>query len=76
MPTEDEYAERVKRLLRAEMVRKGMSYEQMAERLTASGMPETAVNLRNKVSRGKFTAAFLLATCEALELTTLRLAET
>lgn len=75
MAAEDVYAERAKRLLRTEMTRKGVSYDTLAERLTALGMPETAANLRNKVSRGKFTAAFLIATCVVLEVPTLRLAE-
>ena len=75
MPTEDDYGERAKRLLRGEMVRKGIGYDTMAERLTALGMPETAVNLRNKVSRGKFTAAFLLAVCDALGVSSLTVTE-
>ena len=75
MPTEDEYGERAKRVLRTEMVKRGVGYDELAERLTTLGLPETAVNLRNKVSRGKFTAAFLLAVCEALDVPSLRLAE-
>lgn len=71
MPVEEDYAERAKRLLRAEMVRKGVGYDALAEKLTSAGLPETAVNLRNKISRGKFTAAFLLAVCDSLEVTTL-----
>ena len=72
MPTEDEYGERAKRMLRAAMVSKGIGYDTLAERLTALGIPETSANLRNKFSRGKFTAAFLLAVCDALEVSTLR----
>ena len=68
MPTEEDYGERAKRLLRGEMVRRNISYDDLAERLTALGVPDTTVNLRNKVSRGKFTAAFLLAACEAMGL--------
>lgn len=66
MPTEDEYGERAKRLLRAEMVRRGVNYEMLSEKLGALGLPDTPVNLRNKVSRAKFTAAFLFAACEAI----------
>ena len=76
MPTEDEMGERAKRLLRSAMAAKGLSYDDLAEKLTAFGMPDTAVNLRNKVSRGKFTAAFLLAACEAMDVTTLRTRDT
>ena len=75
MPTEDEFAERAKRLLRTEMVRRGVSYELLSERLGTAGMPDTPVNLRNKVSRGKFTAAFFLAACEVMGAEVVRLAE-
>ena len=75
MPTEDEYAERAKRLLRAEMVRRGINYDALSERLGAAGMPDTPVNLRNKVSRGKFTAAFFLAACEVMGADLVRLAD-
>jgi len=71
MTADDEYSERAKRLLRTEMVRRAVSYEALAEKLTAIGLPETAVNLRNKVSRGKFTAAFMLAVCDALDISTI-----
>ena len=35
----------------------------MAEKLTAMGTPETDRNIANKISRGGFTAAFLLSAC-------------
>ena len=75
MATEDEWGERAKRLLRGEMVRRGVSYETLSERLGAMGLPDTPVNLRNKVSRGKFTAAFLLAACEAMAVEAIRLSD-
>lgn len=75
MATEDEWGARAKRLLREEMVRRGVSYETLSERLGAMGLPDTPVNLRNKVSRGKFTAAFLLAACEAMGAESLRMAD-
>lgn len=67
MSTEDDYAERAKRLLRGEMVKRGITYDTLSERLAVLGLHDTTVNLRNKVSRGKFTAAFLLAALEAIE---------
>ena len=71
MATEDEYGERAKRLLRSEMVRRGVSYDMLSQQLGAIGLPDTPVNLRNKVSRGKFTAAFMLAACEAMSCKTI-----
>jgi hypothetical protein len=47
-------------LLKAELKRKGVTYAQLVEKLSAIGVDEKEVNIRNKLSRGKFTAAFLL----------------
>jgi hypothetical protein len=66
MKTEDEWAEDVKRLLRAEMARHGVTYDDLAEKLAAIGVRDTAVNLRNKVSRGKFSAIFLVQCLAAM----------
>ncbi len=66
MATEDEWAERAKRMIRTEMVKRGVSYEGLSERLAALGAHDSPVNLRNKMSRGKFTAAFMLLCMEAL----------
>jgi len=62
-----------KNLLKAELKRKGVTYAQLVERLNALGLNETEPNIRNKLSRGKFTAAFLLACCEAVELKSITL---
>lgn len=48
----------VKNLLRAEMMRRGVSYEKLAQRLADVGVTDNAQNLRNKVARGRFTAPF------------------
>lgn len=57
---EDVWAEHAKGLLKAELKRRNVSYRELAERLTAMGVPESERNLANKISRGGFTAAFLL----------------
>jgi hypothetical protein len=75
MKTEAEWAEDVKRLLRAEMTRRGVTYEELSERLAAIGINDTAVNLRNKVARGRFSATFLIQCLTALGAHTLRLGE-
>ena len=43
--------------------------------LTALGVGDSAVNLRNKVARGKFSAAFLLQCLAAIGARNLRLTE-
>ena len=52
---------------------KNVSYLQLVERLESIGVTEDERNLRNKVSRGKFTAAFMLQCLSALGTQQLRL---
>ena len=63
------------RLLRAEMVRRDLSYADLAERLAAQGHATTEASLRNKVSRGTFSADFLIHCMTAMDVPVLRLTE-
>ena len=56
-------------IIRAEMARQNVTYSQLVKRLESMGVTEDERNLRNKVSRGKFTAAFLLQCLSALGTT-------
>lgn len=60
-------------LLKAELKRKGVTYAQLVEKLAEIGVDEKEVNIRNKLSRGKFTAAFLLQCMRAVGAEALRL---
>lgn len=62
------WALRAKRLLRAEMKRHGLTYAALALRLSEAGEVETARNISNKVSRGRFSAAFLLKCLSAMNV--------
>jgi hypothetical protein len=62
-----------KGLLRGEMVKRQISYAGLVEKLGAIGIRETEANLRNKISRGGFTGAFLIQCLVAMGVTTLRL---
>ena len=66
MPERTDWEEKAKGLLRGEMARRGVTYAQLAERLAALGVDDNERNLRNKVSRGKFTAGFFLQCLTAL----------
>lgn len=66
MPERTDWEEKAKGLLRAEMARKSVTYAQLVERLAAIGVDDNERNLRNKVSRGKFTAGFFLQCLSAL----------
>lgn len=73
-PTKD-CPEEAKSLLKAELKRRNVGYRELAEKLTAMGIPETERNIANKISRGGFTAAFFLQCLFAIGVTTLRLEE-
>lgn len=63
----------VKGLLKAEMKRRGLTYEGLAAKLGEAGTPADAHVLRNKVARGGFSAVFLVQCLKAMGAETLRL---
>ena len=72
-PVNAEYEARAKNLLKGELKRRGVTYAQLAEKLSAMGVAENERNLNNKISRGGFTAAFLLQCMRAIGTSALRL---
>jgi hypothetical protein len=70
-----EWINRTKRLLKAELKRADIGYEELARRLTEMGLPETTSSVTNKLSRGSFQATFLLATLKAIGKQNLNLEE-
>ena len=72
---EQEYAERVRRFLKAELKRADVSYKELAERLTKHGLEETETGIASKLARGTFSATFLLACLAVLEIEGLQLAD-
>ena len=67
------YHEKAKGLLRAEIKRRNLNYEDLSKNLEAMGVKETPRNLSNKISRGGFSAAFFIQCLEAIGCHTLRL---
>ena len=74
-PATVEYETRAKNLLKGDLKRRGITYAQLAEKLAAVGVQENERNLNNKISRGGFTAAFLLQCLEAVGASSLRLSD-
>ncbi|SME94188.1 hypothetical protein SAMN06265365_101653 [Tistlia consotensis] len=66
MPERTDWEAKARGLIRSEMARQGITYSQLQQKLESIGVHEDERNLRNKVSRGKFTAAFLLQCLEAI----------
>ena len=63
----------VKGMLRAEMKRQSMTYEQLAEKLAELGRPTRRERPANKVSRGGFSAVFFVQCLKAMGAREVRL---
>lgn len=61
------------RIVRIEMVRKGLTYADMVERLRPLGVDDNERNIRNKVARGTFSGVFLIQCLAALGVRTVDL---
>lgn len=67
------WEERAKRFLKAELARADIGYRELAERLGKHGLEETEASIANKLSRGTFSATFMLAALIAIGAQTVRL---
>ena len=72
-PVNVEYESLAKNLLKGELRRRGVTYAKLVEKLNAMGVEETERNLTNKISRGGFTAAFLLQCLVAIGAPSVRI---
>ncbi len=70
---ESAWSEYVKGMLKAELKRKNVTYKQLVEKLAAFGIAETEMNIKNKVSRGGFSAVFLVQCLAAIGTQLVRL---
>jgi hypothetical protein len=75
MVEKTDYELKAANLLKAELKRKGITYSGLVEKLAAIGVDEKEANVRNKLSRGKFTAAYLLQCLEAIGSNSLRVSD-
>lgn len=66
MPDQTEWERMAAGLLKAELKRKGVTYAQLVGKLGEIGISEKEANVANKLSRGKFTAAFMLQCLSAI----------
>lgn len=60
-------------ILGSEMARRGITYDQLVTKLAEIGVKEEPKNLRNKVSRGGFSAVFFVQCLSALGCSIARL---
>ena len=71
--SQKDWEDQVKGLLKAELKRRNISYADLVGKLAVIGVMDSEPNIRNKLSRGKFTAVFLIQCLEAIGADTLRL---
>ena len=64
-----------KRILKAEMARRGLTYDGLVAALAEQDVSETNHSLRNKFSRGSFTADFFLQCLAAMKVMSVRVVE-
>jgi Domain of unknown function (DUF6471) len=67
------WEDRARRFLKAELARAEIGYRELAQRLAKHGLRETEASIANKISRGTFSATFLLAALIAIEAGNLNL---
>ena len=72
---ERDWSAEAKGLLKAELKRRGLTYADLVHALAEVGVSETEANLRNKISRGNFSAAFMLQCLSAIGCTVIHLLE-
>ena len=70
---EKEWEDRVKGLLKAELKRRNVTYSELVGKLADIGVHDSEPNIRNKISRGKFTAVFLMQCLTAIGANEVRL---
>ena len=66
MDGETDWQGLVKGMLKAEIKRRNLSYEQVSAKLAETGVHETPTNLRTKISRGGFSAVFFVQCLKAI----------
>lgn len=64
--TEQEWADRAARHLKAELKRADVTYDELATRLKKHGFKETKASIANKLARATVPAAFFLASLAAI----------
>jgi hypothetical protein len=64
--TENEWAERAARHLKAELKRADVTYDTLAELLKDHGFQETKASIASKLSRATMSAHFFLASLAAI----------
>ena len=71
-----DWERRVQTMLKVEMAKRNLTYKQLSEKLAELGVVESEPNIRNKLSRGTFSAVFLVQCLAAIGARSLDLSST
>ena len=63
---EQQWGDRARRFLKAELKRAGVGYKDLVARLNEHGLEETEASITGKLNRGTFSVAFFLAALTVL----------
>lgn len=66
MVTDEKWQAKARNLLKGQIKLHGVGYADLVERLARLGVKETEQNIANKLSRGGFSAVFMLQVLEAI----------
>jgi hypothetical protein len=75
MTTHPDWALKIKGILKAELKRRHVSYKELADKLAELGVKDSEANIKNKISRGGFTAVFFVQCLTAIGCHTVHLEE-
>ena len=64
---------KVKGILKAELKRRNLTYDQLASKLAEIGVHDSARNIINKINRGTFSAVFFVQCLKAIGAKEVRL---
>jgi len=70
-PLNPDWRDLVSRLLKSEMSKRKLKYDDLSHRLAEMGTEQTAANLRNKINRGILGADLLLQLIIAMEISSI-----
>lgn len=70
---EKEWSKLATNMIKSELSRKGVSYDQLQEKMAALGIEETANAINVKINRGTFSFVFFMQVMKAIGAKTLRL---
>ena len=61
-----EWEKEIKGILKSELARRGMTYDELCKKLEGIGVSEKPENINNKINRGTFSAIFLVQCLKAI----------